>query len=217
MEAVGLISDLQLTAYCWFLFIFCRRKTFAFTGRHSPAAWRLLSCCWMPTAIWRLSTSTETLLCTSLLGRIAWIASRELWAPGKNAKWNSGLFFCQKENMLSRLVSSDFSCLEEQTCFWKTVREKLLQTAAATTRGPGPPCRPTGGRGMPRTPDSVKQKKRSFTGGEFKKPGFRVQNAEWQQMQCGEVLWGCPLRFTFTGTSALGFPDVVCLFAVTYL
>lgn len=63
--------------------LFSRRRTSAFTGQRSLAAWTLPSCSWMPTVICRPSTSTETLRCTSPLGRIAWTVSRELLPPGR--------------------------------------------------------------------------------------------------------------------------------------
>lgn len=80
-DSVYFVIDIEkcsiiVSLHC-FLF---RRKTSAFTGQRSLAAWRLPSCCWTLAVICKPSTSTETLLYTSLLGRIAWIVSRELLA-----------------------------------------------------------------------------------------------------------------------------------------
>lgn len=48
-------------------------------------------------------------------------------------------------------------------CFWGTVREKLLQTAAATIQRPGQCCRPAGRSGAA-TAAWTKQRKKSYTG-----------------------------------------------------
>lgn len=123
-----------------------------------------------------------------------WAApERPLWSPGRQHPWRlSSTHRCSGESSglrhvsclncrrfqravgeeeillvvddLVSFVSSGFSCLEEQTCFWRIVREKLLQIAAATTQRPGWLSRPTGEKGTPRMPGSVEQRKKSFTG-----------------------------------------------------
>lgn len=81
----GNITFYIIVASCCLL---SRKRTSASTGQHSQGAWTSLSCSWMLIVICRLSTFTETLLFTLLLGRIVWIASRELLPPERTKLFN---------------------------------------------------------------------------------------------------------------------------------